>query len=169
MDALITEDCRNNSAWSHRYFVVFGWEELEAMEQGDLVRKEILDKGVLKVDETVVERELGYARSWIGVAPMNASAWNYLRGVLRRAGRGLAGEKGFCEGFVRGEGELEDGELDFEGAGVRSSHAIELLSEIYGAEGTERGKEKARLCLVALGRKWDIIRKNYWDYRIKNL
>jgi protein farnesyltransferase/geranylgeranyltransferase type-1 subunit alpha len=87
MEKLLNEDCRNNSAWSHRYFVVFGHEELTEMEKGDLVRKEILDKGVLKADEEVVERELAFAKGWIELAPQNPSPWNYLKGALRRAGR----------------------------------------------------------------------------------
>lgn len=124
---------------------------------------------MLKVDETVVEREVEYAQKWIRVAPQNASPWNYLRGTLRRAGRKGEGMRQLCEGFVREEGEDGVGELDFEGDGVRSSHAIEWLSEIYAEEGTEEGKEKARRCLKALGEKWDVIRRNYWEYRVKKL
>ncbi|ETN38751.1 uncharacterized protein HMPREF1541_06789 [Cyphellophora europaea CBS 101466] len=168
MEKLLNDDCRNNSAWSHRYFVVFGLEELELMEKGDKVRKEILDEGLLPVDEAAVEREIAYAKEWIEVAPQNPSPWNYLRGVLKRAGRNLQSEREFCETFVRPAGE-EGVELDFEGDAVRSSHAIDWLSQAYVEQGTEEGKEKARRCLQALGTKWDIIRKNYWDYRAKGL
>jgi protein farnesyltransferase/geranylgeranyltransferase type-1 subunit alpha len=68
-----------------------------------------------------------------------------------------------------GEGEGVGGDLDFEGSAVRSSHAIELLSDIYALEGTDASKERARKCLTALGNKWDIIRKNYWDYKANKL
>ena len=90
-------------------------------------------------------------------------------------------EREFCESFVRpkrnpgvdtwgGEDRIEDeGPLDYEGDGVRSSHAIDWLSIIYAEEGTAEGKEKARACLRALGNKWDIIRKNYWNYRMKSI
>ena len=172
MEKMLNEDCRNNSAWSHRYFVVFGHEELEEMEKGHKVRKEILDEGVLTVSQEALTRELEYTKGWIELAPQNPSPWNYLKGVLKRAGRALGTERVFCESFVRapqdvgGEGSHE---LDFAGDAVRSSHAIDCLSEIYAAEGTEEGKERARRCLVALGTKWDIIRKNYWDYRARNL
>ena len=172
MEKMLNEDCRNNSAWSHRYFVVFGHEELEEMEKGHKIRKEILEEGVLTVDLDILTRELEFTRGWIEMAPQNPSPWNYLKGVLKRAGRPLATEREFCESFVRppGGAGLEEGqELDFEGDAVRSSHAIDCLSEIYTAEGTEEGKERARRCLQALGSKWDIIRKNYWDYRAKNL
>lgn len=55
--------------------------------------------------------------------------------------------------------------------GVRSSHAVEWLSEIYASEGTDEGRKKARECLRALGEKWDVIRRGYWEYlaeRIEN-
>lgn len=174
MEKMLNEDCRNNSAWSHRYFVVFGHQELEEMEKGHKIRKEILEEGLLTVDPDVLERELTFTKGWIELAPQNPSPWNYLKGVLKRAGKPLATEREFCESFVRappeGEGDEEvSGELDFIGDAVRSSHAIDCLSEIYAAEGTEEGKERARRCLQALGSKWDIIRKNYWDYRAKSL
>jgi hypothetical protein len=43
------------------------------------------------------------------------------------------------------------------------------LAEIYAAEGTEAGRERARRCYRALAERWDVIRKNYWDYRVKKL
>jgi protein farnesyltransferase/geranylgeranyltransferase type-1 subunit alpha len=162
---------------------VFGHEELEELEKPDgeaksRVRKELLENMMLgEVDEVVLQRELSFTKGWIEAAPQNASPWNYLRGVLKRAGRGLGTEREFCESFVRPKREgvewqgitEEAGPLDFEGDGVRSSHAIDWLSIIYAEEGTEEGKEKARACLRALGNKWDIIRKNYWDYRMKSV
>lgn len=178
MEKMLNEDCRNNSAWSHRYFVVFGHQELTEMEKGHKVRKEILDEGILAVDPEVLDRELDFAKGWIELAPQNPSPWNYLKGVLRRGGRPLGTEREFCEKFVRapppddagGDGaERHEGELDFAGDAVRSSHAIDCLSAIYAAESTDEGKERARRCLQALASKWDIIRKNYWDYRAKNL
>lgn len=78
------EDIRNNSAWHHRYFVVFG----SGVREGDEDR------------EGVIRRELGYVsghdaytstltayctrftKDKISIAPNNPSAWNYLRGVL---------------------------------------------------------------------------------------
>ena len=184
MEDLLQEDVRNNSAWSHRYFVVFGHEELLVLEgedgKGEMVRKELFEliqkgEGPLVADNEVVGREVEYTKGKIELAPMNLSAWNYLKGVLRRGARKLGSEREFCERFVRPEegGEVDSegtkrdgggGELDFEGDGVRSSHAIDWLAEIYAEQGE---KEKARKCLEALGRKWDPIRKNYWDYRIK--
>ena len=213
MDTLVEEDVRNNSAWSHRYFVVWGAEELELLEgkeswaKGEretggggegkrMNRRELFDdikttqgKGVLKADERVVEREIKYTKEKIGLAPQNPSPWNYLKGVLRRAGRDLSTEQEFCESFVRprpqqGTGGVDDvvgygiqptvaeatekssegAEIDFLGESVRSSHAIDWLAEIYAEQGEQ---EKAVRALESLGRKWDPIRKNYWDYRVK--
>ncbi|KAF3929026.1 hypothetical protein ABW20_dc0101664 [Dactylellina cionopaga] len=58
---LLEEDVRNNSAWNHRYFVVFGKLGTENPAEG------------------VVEREVGFAKEAILKAPQNPSPWNYLK------------------------------------------------------------------------------------------
>ena len=190
---MLEEDLLNNSAWSHRYFVLFGHIELELMTLHNWTRNELFSASgreelAKRLDTRVVRAEVAYTKQKIGVAPQNASAWNYLRGVVKRVGmEGWQGEmRGFCEGFVRpvdlaegeeGRGGLVRGtqrmglgggerELDFLGDGVRSSHAIDWLSEIYQEEGR---KEEAKRCLRALGEKWDPIRRNYWEYRVKRI
>ena len=147
VERLIDEDVRNNSAWSYRYFICFGAEELKAKAA------EGKGKGWEVVDEELVEREVDFATGKIGLAPQNASPWNYLKGVLKRGGRGLDTMLEFCEGFV-GE--------DLLGEGVRSSHAVDWLAEIYQKRGEQR---KAVECWDALTKKWDPIRANYWEYR----
>ncbi|KWU46260.1 protein prenylyltransferase, partial [Rhodotorula sp. JG-1b] len=57
-DKLLQEDLRNNSAWSHRFFVAF-----ESGMGGDCA-----------------EREIRYAKEKLAISPNNPSAWNYLRG-----------------------------------------------------------------------------------------
>ncbi|RMZ78182.1 hypothetical protein DV738_g3965, partial [Chaetothyriales sp. CBS 135597] len=161
VEVLIDEDVRNNSAWAHRYFVVFGFEELFVLEGGSRVdintniktgvekrlttRKELFanikatkGQGILKADEAVVQREIAYAKAKIGLAPQNPSSWNYLKGVLRRAGTPLSDE--------------------------RACHAIDWLAEIYAETGD---KELAQAALDSLANKWDRIRRNYWEYRQK--
>jgi protein farnesyltransferase/geranylgeranyltransferase type-1 subunit alpha len=91
------------------------------------------------------------------LAPQNASPWNYLKGVLKRGGRGLECMQKFCEEFV-GD--------DLLGNGVRSSHAVDWLAEIYQKQGEQRRAEE---CLDALSKKWDPIRANYWEYRKKQV
>ena len=61
-ERLITQDVLNNSAWSHRYYTLFG--------NGST--------GELK--EEVVDREIEYAQSIIKRLSSNAAPWNYLRG-----------------------------------------------------------------------------------------
>ena len=149
-EALIREDVRNNSAWNHRYFLVFGAEELRAGSGRG--------SGIV-VDEEVVDREVEYAKGKIRAAPQNQSPWNYLRGVLKRAGRKLSEEEDFASEFV------ETGDLLGEGT-VRSSFAVDWLSECWAEQG-EVGR--AREGLEALASKWDPIRKGYWEYRARLL
>ncbi|RMZ75848.1 hypothetical protein DV737_g5099, partial [Chaetothyriales sp. CBS 132003] len=167
--------------------------EIESVEilidEDGLTRKELFadikatrGMGILAADEAIVQREIAYAKSKIHLAPQNPSSWNYLKGVLRRAGTSLSDQRLWCESFVRpviqatratkvtqsvhgeGLGLGEEEQLDFLGDSVRSSHAIDWLAEIYADIGQ---KELARSCLESLGKKWDPIRRNYWEYRQK--
>ncbi|KAI5116647.1 hypothetical protein M0805_000407, partial [Coniferiporia weirii] len=70
VESLLEDDVRNNSAWHHRFFVVFA----SGVRSGDE------DRAI------VVRRELVFAKEKIALAPNNASAWNYLRGVLEHSG-----------------------------------------------------------------------------------
>lgn len=149
IETMIEEDVRNNSAWNHRYFLCFGAEDLKSKATGG--------KGVEIVDEEVVEREVEYAKEKTNLAPQNASSWNYLKGVLKRGGRGLETMQEFCESFV-GDDPFRDS--------VRSSHAVDWLAEIYQKQGEQR---RAEQCLDALSKKWDPIRANYWEYRKKQM
>ncbi|EXJ79349.1 hypothetical protein A1O3_08851 [Capronia epimyces CBS 606.96] len=160
VDALISEDVRNNSAWNHRYFVCFGADELKAIEAEGGNRKEILAKGGLVVDEDLVEREINYAKDHIAWAPQNPSAWNYLKGVLQRAAISVADMQVFCEGFVGGR------HADLMSDSVRSSHALDWLADIYRLTGHF---DSSKRCLHALANKWDPVRRKYWDFRAKQV
>ena len=142
-ETLLHEDVRNNSVWNHRYFICFGLDEFK------------YGKDQVIVDEEVVEREVEFSKEKIELAPQNASPWGYLKGVLRKAGKSLVEVEDFVRQFT--------GDAIGE-AGVRSSHAVDWMAEIHAEKGE---KEAARKMLEALGRKWDPVRKNYWDYRIK--
>ncbi|GAA5861936.1 hypothetical protein JCM3774_001358 [Rhodotorula dairenensis] len=67
-DKLLQEDLRNNSAWNHRFFVAF-----ESGMGGDCG-----------------EREIRYAKEKLAISPNNPSAWNYLRGIMKRLQRPLS-------------------------------------------------------------------------------
>ena len=153
VEKLVDADVRNNSAWSHRFFVVFS--DPAASTPGALSTE--FDPAV---PAETVDREINYAQSKIHLAPQNQSPWNYLRGVLVKGGRELASVEKFVEGFVTGLGEKGGKEE------VRSTHALDLLAEIYKEKGE---KEKADLCLRRLGEKWDQIRVGYWEWRRKCL
>ena len=45
---------------------------------------------------------------------------------------------------------------------VRSSHALDILADVYAEE---QNKEQSARALELLARRYDPIRKNYWDYR----
>ncbi|QPG75169.1 hypothetical protein FOA43_002517 [Brettanomyces nanus] len=62
----LAEDVRNNSAWNHRFFVLFGGkgEEFEAD----------------------FDTELGFVKRQVCRSPTNPSSWNYLRGICAKKG-----------------------------------------------------------------------------------
>lgn len=141
VERLLRVDVRNNSAWNHRWFLVFGREgEMDAAGQR------------LKIDDADLNREEEFAKEAIKLAPQNESPWNYLRGLYRKSGKELTKLKPFAEQFAG---------LDTDK--VRSSYALDLLADIYAAE--DDGQEKARKALELLAEKYDPIRVNYWNYR----
>lgn len=178
MDTLIADDLRNNSAWSHRYFILFGHHELRYSQTRNVVLKTVNEERLLEaeglVDANLVDAEIEFTETETRRAPMNGSSWNYLRGVLGHGGRNISSMKAFCEEFLGPGGDLwidqyadvqlEGGEIKRREVGVKSSRAIEWLSEIYAGERTEEGIRRARECLKSLAEKWDIIRKGYWEY-----
>ena len=105
-------------------------------------------------EEEICKREIAFAEAAIRQAPQNPSPWNYLKGVVRRrkSGKGLQDLKAFA-------GEFADVEREDE---VRSSHALDLLADIWAEE---KEKERAGKALELLARRYDPIRKNYWNYR----
>ncbi|KAJ9655192.1 CAAX geranylgeranyltransferase alpha subunit [Neophaeococcomyces mojaviensis] len=183
IDAMILDDLRNNSAWSHRYFILFGHHELTYSNIHGVILKNVNEERLLHkaglVDMPLIEAEIEYTKQEIRKAPMNGSSWNYLRGLLSHSALDISTTRDFCEEFLGPEKDLwmdqyvdvesedsETGEKQTERQqiGVRSSHAVEWLSEIYAAEGTEEGRRRAKECLRSLGEKWDIIRMGYWDF-----
>lgn len=147
-EALIDEDVRNNSAWSHRFFNVFS-------DPAHTTPGSLSTEHDPRVPAEVIDREVRYAQDKILLAPQNQSPWNYLRGVLVKGGREMGSVDDFVQQFVSDVG--VDGKEK-----VTSTHALEILSEIYA----ERGEtDKADLCLRRLGEKWDRIRLGYWEWR----
>lgn len=79
VSSMIDKDVRNNSAWAHRYFLLFS-------------RK--------PTNDDVADREIMYAKDKITICPQNPSSWNFLLGVHRVMGRPLTGTKEFCSKFA---------------------------------------------------------------------
>lgn len=187
IDLMIDDDIRNNSAWSHRYFLLFGHHELTyAQAQAPpvilkLVNEEKLLHKAGLVDNGLVEAEINFTKDEIRKAPQNGSTWNYLGGVLRHGNVEKSTLEEFCEEFLGPNGDLwmdqwvevevEDSETGSktkrkQQLGVRSSHAVEWLSEIYHKSNDQ---DRALECLRALSEKWDIIRKGYWEYKLETM
>ena len=114
IESLLRADVRNNSAWNHRWFVKFGRE------------------GENEIEDSIYEREIDFAQAAIVQAPQNQSPWNYLRGVLKKRGNGITQLKAFALGFADIDKEDE----------VRSTHALEFLAAIWAEEKeVERAKK----------------------------
>lgn len=148
IELMISKDVRNNSAWAHRFFLVFGNPAQSTPDSHGTEHDP-------KVPAEIIDREISYAQEKIDLAPQNQSPWNYIRGVLVKGGRSLGTVCEFVETFVTQLGDQEKEE-------VRSSHALDLLADIYKETGE---KDKADLCLRRLSEKWDRIREGYWEYR----
>ena len=94
-----------------------------------------------------------YTKAAIRKAPQNQSPWNYLSGVIRAAQLPKSTLKDFALEFA--DVQRPDD--------VYSSHALDLLADIYAAE--EDGKAEAEKALDLLATRYDPIRANYWKYR----
>ncbi|KAL8960964.1 MAG: hypothetical protein Q9193_002408 [Seirophora villosa] len=146
IETLLAADVRNNSAWNHRWFVLFGQHVDPSSGKG-------MDEVGNIIDEDLIDKEVEYTQAKIRLAPQNQSPWNYLRGLLRKRGS-LLECKGFAEEFV--------GDVDRDGKGCRSSHALDFLADCWAEE---KEAAKAGKALELLAKRFDPIRKNYWNYR----
>jgi len=90
---------------------------------------------------------------------------------LRAANRLLSEWKGFASKFVIDE--IDDAGNVIK-AHVKSSLALEWLADVYaedaqveGAEAERENTANAVRMLTLLKEKYDPIRKNYWDYKMR--
>lgn len=79
---LLHVDVRNNSAWNHRFFLVFESGRPSAAAPNTADKSPSTTSSTGEADAKVYEREWEYVKSKILLAPNNASAWNYLRGCV---------------------------------------------------------------------------------------
>lgn len=158
VDQMLNLDIRNNSAWHHRFFVVFE----NSIRVGEANRERIL------------KRELIFVKQNISLAPNNPSAWNYLRGVLERSGRPFSEVKDFVLPYAHPHNPASSGDLvDLENpppskeADLPCPQAIEFVADIYESQGGSENVLKATELWKSLGNEHDPIRKKYWEYRIR--
>ncbi|KAG6336999.1 hypothetical protein ID866_2100 [Astraeus odoratus] len=160
VDRMLDADVRNNSAWHHRFFVVFQ----SGVRQGEEDRND------------VVRRELTYVKVKISFAPNNASAWNYLRGVLDISKTPYSAFTSFVTPYCEAEPpQLDDTSTDImdlddplpsQDAQLPCTAAIEFMADIH-----ERlGGDSLRVAIdhwSSLANTHDTSRKKYWEYRIR--
>ncbi|EFX04084.1 farnesyltransferase alpha subunit ram2 [Grosmannia clavigera kw1407] len=168
-EAFIRQDVRNNSAWSHRFFLVFSdpanstpEDAASTGEDGDGLETSLGKLNIghdPAVPEAIIEREIRYAKDSIHKAPQNESPWNYLKGVLSKGNRPLGSIEDFASQFV---GKIGQGDEEV----VKSTHAMDVLATIYGEKGDI---PLADLYLERLANKWDPIRAGYWEYQREQL
>jgi protein farnesyltransferase/geranylgeranyltransferase type-1 subunit alpha len=149
IETLLRSDVRNNSAWSHRFFIVFSDPKYTTPDS----KATEYDP---KIPDSIIDREIEFSKAATFEAPQNQSPWNYLRGVLKKGGRRLSSLECFAGEFVK------LGDEEGNGEDVRSSHALDFLADAWSEMGET---EKADTALRLLGDKYDRIRKNYWDWR----
>ncbi|EIW54989.1 protein prenylyltransferase [Trametes versicolor FP-101664 SS1] len=157
-ETLLDADVRNNSAWHHRFFVVFA----SGVRLGDEDR------------EQVRRRELAYVKEQIAVAPNNASAWNYLRGVLETTRTPFEELTSFVEPYTAsqrpapGEEVVDlDNPLPTERAELPCVAALEFMADAYEKRGGDSVPKAVEIWKVLANEK-DTMRKKYWEYRIRD-
>ncbi|CDK27916.1 unnamed protein product [Kuraishia capsulata CBS 1993] len=143
---MIALDVRNNSAWSHRFFVMLG-------DFGE-TRPETASE--------TVEQEIGFAKIMINQCPENPSAWSYLQGIYKLAKKDLLAEKEFCELYAVGAGKSDQRSVESR----FSLPATELLARIYEVS---QDNSKASSLYSILGSKYDPMRRNYWEMKRQRL
>ncbi|PCH35063.1 protein prenylyltransferase [Wolfiporia cocos MD-104 SS10] len=170
-EELLEQDVRNNSAWHHRFFVVWG----SGVRKGDEDREEVR------------KRELGFAKDKIALAPNNPSAWNYLRGVLDHTKTPYSTLSTFVQLYTASSAPAADVfDLDnpppSAGAELPSVNALEFLADIHEQEG--QTEQAVQVCVYvvlrytftkhfvaqiwkSLANEHDTMRKKYWEFRIR--
>ncbi|KAI9311590.1 protein prenylyltransferase [Dichotomocladium elegans] len=138
-DDLLVYDVRNNSAWNHRYYVLFS-----------------RPGGVTEED---LENEIDFVKHKIRQAPNNPSPWSYLSGLLEASSKPFSRISEFLF-------ELRDKE-------IKSPHLLSMLIDMYEAQakenpGSQVNPDAIQIC-DDLATRFDVIRRNYWQYRKKQL
>lgn len=179
VERFLRRDVRNNSAWNHRWFVVFGKvdeerqrrkkQQQEQQQQQESPSNKAGKQVEVEVTEEVWQREVEFAKDALRMAPQNESPWNYLRGLFRERGRPLSDLTDFAEEFAQVSWE-EEGVDGKEVSGeaqpakqIRSSHALDILADAYAEDGSRLADAERALDMLA--ERYDPIRANYWHWK----
>ncbi|KAH9474730.1 Protein farnesyltransferase/geranylgeranyltransferase type-1 subunit alpha [Psilocybe cubensis] len=161
VDTLLATDVRNNSAWHHRFFVVWACGVREGEEDR----------------ERVLKRELIYAKQAISLAPSNPSAWNYLRGILAHTNTPFSSLVTFAEAYAYPRESVDAKQRDIvdlenplpsESADLPCAEAMEFLADAWEVEGGQEKIDAAVTMWTALANERDVMRKKYWEHRIRD-
>ncbi|KAK0546204.1 CAAX geranylgeranyltransferase alpha subunit, partial [Tilletia horrida] len=178
-DQLLEEDVRNNSAWNHRFFVLFASGRAKACEADSD-----------STDEAGwVRREIGFTKAKIAMTPNNASAWNYLRGISRlnpsHSTSPLRSQASFALSLIPSHAEAR-ASPSMDSGGLTSWYALEWLldceqeaaqqqlsasssgAEQAQSESKRQIEDQTRLILARL-LVADPMRKRYWHYKAERI
>lgn len=172
INTLLAQDVFNNSAWNHRWFVLF-CRRVDPNLHSIKASPAVFDPE----DKHLVEEEIIYVKEKIYVAPQNQSSWAYLRAILRHTSTPLSDLLSFAEAFLAPELLLlfhsnKNNNNNNNNTGdstvnqIKSSHALDFLADAYAEQGEN---EKAGRVLELLGTKADPIRRNYWEFKRREL
>lgn len=140
-DSLIQRDVYNNSAWTHRMFV------LKHTNPG----------------KDQIQLELEYVKEKIDLVPQNVAVWSYLQGLYEKF-LGSYDESiiNFARKFTKNVAEVQERPLPE----IESSYALEFLATVYSKN--DATKRNALAAYRALAEKYDPIRKPYWQRQISS-
>lgn len=152
VERMLDGDLRNNSAWHHRFFVVFQ----SGVRKGDEDRDAVVRRELTCVAQQqqlwrwiVLNPFLSssFVKTKIAIAPNNASAWNYLRGILDKTKTPYSIVQSFVTPYSVPHPEQHEAPLgdvvDLEdplpssGAQLPCVAAIEFVADIYETNGGE--------------------------------
>lgn len=151
VEMMMTQDVRNNSAWHHRFFVVFQ----SGLREGETDRARVVKRELTYVCWSfgrVFASKMfhSYVKHNISLAANNPSAWNYLRGILDVNDIPYANLVDFVKPYATSPHDTPVSDLvDLEnppparGADLPSPPAIEFLADVYEKEGGTDGLRQA--------------------------
>ena len=143
-DHMIVDDVRNNSAWHHRFFVV--WQS--GVRDAEADRERVTRRELTYVHSCIylsfipdADPSHSYVKQNISLAPNNSSAWNYLRGMLEHNKIPFSSVRQFVEPYTKPGDPAAVDVVDLvnpppsQQAQLPCPAAIEFMADIYEAEG----------------------------------